>query len=95
MFISISQHYKIDTVIRSGTDFSAIVLPSSGYKTKDGYMLVRLIMCPITYFTGKTECWAWSFSQQNLSGISKYSVCQRIKSTAVDHVILLTERLDI
>lgn len=67
MFISISQHYKIDTVIRSGTDFSAIVLPSSGYKTKDGYMLVRLIMCPITYFTGKTECWAWSFSQQNLS----------------------------
>ena len=67
MFISISQQYKIDTFIRSETDFSAIVLPSSGYKTKDGYILVHLIMCPITYFTGKTGCWAWSFSQPNQS----------------------------
>ena len=68
MFISISQHYKIDTVIRSETDFLAILQPSSGYKTKDGYnIIVRLIMCPITYFTEKIGCWAWSFSQSNLS----------------------------
>ena len=96
MFISISQHHKIDTVIRSETDFLAILQPSSGYKAKDGYnILVRLIMCPIIYFTEKIGCWACSFSQSNLSWISKYSVCQPLKPTAVNRMISLTEQLDV